>query len=331
MRYYARKIFFFILTVWAAATLNFFIPRLQGGDPALAIVQRIQGQSVAVDQRQVEAVRLMLGVPDSPLLTQYVDYMVAISQFRFGVSYSYLPYTVGHMIKDTMWWTILLVGVTQVIAFVVGTLIGTWAAYKRNGTFDSGVTLGATFIGNLPSFWLALLLIYIFAFQLGWFPDGGAYSGDAAQGWNWAFIKDVAYHAVMPCIALLFFSTIGPILGMRNTMVQTLGEEYTRMARAKGLSQARIALMYGARNAILPNITGFAIGFGALMGGAVFIENVFDYPGMGRLMLDALQNQDFPLMQAIFLLTTVGVLTANFIVDLLYGVIDPRVRRGGEE
>lgn len=329
MRYYVRKTVIFLLTIWAALTLNFIIPRLQGGDPAEAIVRRIQGQNVAIDQRQVEAIRLMLGVPDAPIWRQYINYLESILQGNFGISYSYMPYTVLHMIRETAPWTLVLVGITQILSFIIGTLIGSWAAYKRNGRFDSFVTTTSTFIGSLPSFWLALLLIYFFAFQNQWLPDGGAYSGDATPGWNLDFVRDVLYHAILPAGALMFFGTIGPIFGMRNTMVQVLGDEYTRLARAKGLSQARVALMYGARNAILPNITGFAISLGGILGGAIFIEQIFNYPGMGRLMFDALGNRDFPLMQTIFLLITVGVLTANFIVDLLYGVIDPRVRRGG--
>ncbi len=329
MRYYLRKTTVFLLTCWAAVTLNFIIPRVQGGDPGAAIVRRLQGQNQAIDPRQVEAIRLLLGVPDDPLWRQYLDYLQSILQGNFGISYSYLPYTVVHMIGETLPWTLLLAGITQVLSFIIGTLIGAWAAYRRNGPFDSVVTTSSTFIGALPSFWLALLFIYFFSFQLGWLPDGGAFSGDVTSGWNWAYIQDVAKHAILPASALMFFGTIGPIFGMRNTMVQTLGEEYIRLARAKGLSPARIALSYGARNAILPNVTGFAMGLGTLFGGSLFIETIFSYPGTGRLMIDALQNRDYPLMQTIFLLTTIGVLTANFIVDMLYPVFDPRVR-GGE-
>jgi ABC-type dipeptide/oligopeptide/nickel transport system permease component len=330
MAYFLRKIAFFLLTLWAAATLNFIIPRIQGGDPAEAIVQRITGSNQAVDPRQVEAIRLMLGVPDEPLLQQYVDYLGAILRGEFGISYSYMPYTVTHMIGEALPWTLFLVGTTQIISFVVGTLLGTWAAWRRNSNFDTVLTASASFFGTLPFYWIAMMLLYVFAFQLHWFPDGGGFSGDVNPGWNWAFIRSALYHSMLPAICLLITGPIGWIMGMRNTMVQVLGEDYTRLARAKGLKDRHIALMYGARNAILPNVTAFAISLGALVSGSIFVEQIFDYPGMGQLMFDALGNRDYPLMQAIFLFITIGVLTANFLADMFYGFIDPRVRRGGE-
>ena len=330
MIYFIRKTLFFLVTLWAAATLNFIIPRIQGGDPAQAIVQRITGSNAAVDPRQVEAIRLMLGMPDKPLLNQYFDYLNAIIHGQFGISYAYMPYTVTHMIGQALPWTLVLVGVTHILSFVIGTLIGTWAAWKRNGKFDTIVTTGSAFFGTLPFFWIAMMLVYVFAFQLKWFPDGGGFSGEVTKGWSLDFIRSATYHSLLPALCLMITGPIGWIMGMRNTMVQILGDDYTRLARAKGLSNRRIAINYGARNAILPNVTGFAISLGGLVGGSIFIEQIFDYPGMGQLMFDALGNRDFPLMQAIFLFITVGVLTANFIADLLYGVIDPRVRRGGE-
>jgi peptide/nickel transport system permease protein len=328
MVYFVRKIGFFILTLWAAITLNFIIPRIQGGDPAEAIVRRLVGQNQALDPNQVEAVRKLLGTPDDNYLVQYIDYWRTLLQGDFGVSYSYLPYTVTHMIGQALPWTIFLVGTVHVLAFVIGTLLGTWAAYRRNGAFDSFMSTFAGFFGAIPFFWVALLLLYVFAFQLGWFPDGGGYAGSTPPGWNWEFMVSALKHVALPALSMLITAPIGWILGMRNTMVQELGSDYTRLAKAKGLSDARIALMYGARNAILPNFTGFALGLGSIVGGSLIVEQIYNYPGMGRLMFESISNRDFPLMQTIFLFTTVGVLTANFLTDLLYGVIDPRVRRG---
>lgn len=329
MLYFLRRFGFFLLTLWGAVTLNFLIPRIQGGDPAEAIVRRLSGQSQAVDPRQVEAVRKLIGAPDDNLFVQYIDYLQTIVRGEFGVSYTYFPYTVNHMIAQTVPWTLFLVGTVQVLAFVVGTLLGTWAAWRRNGVFDSFVTTFSSFFGSLPYFWIALLMIYFFAFKVGWFPDGGGHAGEVNPGFNWPFIKSAAYHSFLPAMSLLITAPIGWIMGMRNTMVQVLGEDYTRLARAKGLSEGRIALWYGARNAILPNLTGFAISLGGIVGGSILVEQIFNYPGMGRLMFEALGSRDYPLMQTIFLITTVGVLTANFLVDMLYGVIDPRVRQGG--
>jgi peptide/nickel transport system permease protein len=328
MVYFLRKIGFFFLTLWAAITLNFIIPRLQGGDPAEAIVQRLTGQNQAIDPAQVEAVRRLIGAPDENYLQQYINYWETIFRGEFGISYSYMPYTVTHMIGQALPWTLLLVGTVHILSFLIGTMLGTWAAYKRNGRFDSFVSTFSGFFGAIPYFWIGLLLLYVFAFELKWFPDGGGYSGSHPPAWNWGFIGSALAHVALPAFSLLITAPIGWILGMRNTMVQELGQDYTRLARAKGLSQMRIAIMYGARNAILPNFTGFALGLGGLVGGSLLVEQIYNYPGMGRLMFESIGNRDYPLMQTIFLFTTVGVLTANFITDLLYGVIDPRVRRG---
>jgi ABC-type dipeptide/oligopeptide/nickel transport system permease component len=327
MAYFARRLGFFIATLWAAVTLNFLIPRLQPGDPADAIVRRITSKSTAVDPAQVKAVREMLGAPDQSLILQYLHYWSAIFRGDFGVSYTYFPYSVTHMIGVALPWTLVLVSVTQILSFVIGTLLGAWAAYRRNTRVDSVLTLGSTFLGSLQFFWIALLLIYVFAITLGWFPEGGGYGGGSQPGWSFPFLSDAFQHSVLPALSLLVTGPIGWIIGMRNNMVQTLGEDYARLGKAKGLRPRRIALTYGARIAILPNVTGFAIALGSILGGTVLVETIFNYPGMGRLLLEAVSNRDYPLMQALFLFTTVGVLVANFLADMLYGFLDPRVRR----
>ena len=329
MAYFARRIIFFVLTLWAAVTLNFLIPRLQPGDPAEAIVRRLAGDSRQADPAQIEAVRLMLGIEsEATLLQQYVEYLGTVVRGDFGVSSTYFPYTVTHMVGETLPWTVVLVGFTQIFGFVVGTLIGAWAAWKRNGLFDSFVSLGSTFLGTLPFFWIALMLIWLFAFEFRWLPEGGGFGGETSPGWNWAFIKDAAKHSILPAASILITAPIGWMMGMRNNMVQMLGEDYTRLARAKGLKPGRIAFWYGARVAILPNVTGFALALGGILGGTVLVESIFNYPGMGRLLYQSLQDRDYPLMQTLFLFTTFGVLLANLIADLLYGWLDPRVRRG---
>jgi ABC-type dipeptide/oligopeptide/nickel transport system permease component len=327
MRYFVSRLGFFVLTLWAAVTLNFVIPRLQPGDPAQSMVQRLAGQSEAIDPAMIKAVQIMLGLPRGTILEQYVDYLHAVVRGDFGISYTYFPYTVTHMIGEALPWTIVLVGTSHILGFVIGTLLGAAAAWKRNGKFDSIVSLGSTFIGTLPFFWIALILIYVLAFTLQWFPEAGGYSGEIEPSWTWAFFTDAVYHAILPSLSLLITAPIGWIMGMRNNMVHTLGEDYTRLAQAKGLRPRRVMLSYSARLAILPNVTGFALGFGLIIGGTLFVEMIFGYPGMGKLMFDAISNRDYPLMQTIFLFTTIGVLLANLFADILYGILDPRVRR----
>jgi peptide/nickel transport system permease protein len=272
----------------------------------------------------------MLGVPNGNLLQQYFDYLGALARLDFGLSYSYFPYSVTSLIGQAMWWTIILVGVTHTLGFVVGTLMGAMAAWKRNSLYDSIVSVGLSFVGTLPFFWIAMVLLYVFAFQLGWLPYGGGFSETSTRQLGWEYTLDIVRHSILPAMAILLTAPIGWIMGMRNNMIQTLGEDYTRLALAKGIKPWKVALKYSARNAILPNVTGFAISLGGIMGGAVFVEGLFDYPGMGRLLFDAVGNRDYPLMQAIFLITTVGVLVANLLADLMYGWLDPRVRKGGE-
>jgi len=329
LRYFVRRILFFLLTLWAAVTLNFIIPRLQPGDPAEAMIRKLAGQSQQIDPAQVAAVRTMLGTPNGSLLQQYVDYLGNIIHFNFGVSYTYFPYSVTHMIGQAFWWTVILVGVTQVIGFVAGTLLGAFAAWKRNSLFDSVVSLGLSFIGTLPFFWIAMLLLYLFAFVWHVLPSGGGYSETSTRQMSWAYIGDILNHSILPATAILITAPIGWVMGMRNNMIQNLRDDYTRLALAKGLKPWKVALMYSARNAILPNVTGFAISLGGILGGTVFIEGIFNYPGLGRLLFESVGNRDYPLMQALFLLTTVGVIVANLLADMLYGVLDPRVRKGG--
>ncbi|HET7658797.1 MAG TPA: ABC transporter permease, partial [Oryzihumus sp.] len=226
-------------------------------------------------------------------------------------------------------WTLVLVGVTQVLAFVIGVTLGAYAAWRRNTRFDSLVTLGSTFVGTLPGFWIALLLLFAFGYTLGWFPTSGGYE-DSMPGWNLGFLGDAALHSLLPAASLLVTAPIGWILGMRNTMVMNLGEDYIRLARAKGLPDRVVALRYAARNALLPSVTGFAIALGGVLGGSILVETIFDYPGMGRLMGEAVGNRDFPLLQALLLFIIVGVLVANLVADLLYGVLDPRARKAGQ-
>lgn len=231
------------------------------------------------------------------------------------------------VVGEALPWTIVLVGVTLVLSFAIGTLLGTWVAWRRGSTFDTVMTVGASFIGTLPFFWIALLLIYVFAITLGWLPASGGYSGALEPALTPAFVADAWPHFVLPAAAIMVTGPIGWLLGMRNNMVQSLGEDFARFGRAKGLSDRRLAIDYGARVAILPNVTGFALALGGLIGGTVLVEQTFNYPGTGRLLLEAVANKDFPLMQTIFLLVAVGVLLANLVADVLYGVLDPRARR----
>jgi len=326
MRYYLRKLGFFLLTLWAVVTLNFLLPRLQPGDPAEIMVQALAGKNAQLDQAQVQAMRDMLGTPTGSLLSQYGDYLGQLVRGNFGVSYTYYPFNVTEVIGQAFWWTFILVTVVQVLSFVIGVLLGAFAAWRRNTRFDTNVTLISTFLGSLQAFWIALLLIFGLGYGLGWFPTAGGYE-QSTPGFNWPFIYDAISHAFSPALTLMIVTPIGFILGMRNTMVMNLGEDYIKLAKAKGLPDRTVALHYAARNALLPSVTSFALALAGVLGGTILVETVFDYPGLGRLMGEAAGLKDYPLMQALMLLMTVATLIANLVADLLYGVLDPRARR----
>lgn len=325
MVYYLRKTGYFLLTLWAAATLNFLIPRLQPGDPAEIMVRQLGGEG-EIDPAQVAAIKAMLGYADDNIFIAYWEYLQQLFSGDLGISFTYFPYPVVEVIGQALPWTLVLVGITQVLSFIIGTLLGALAAWRRNSRFDSTISVGSTFVGNLQSVWIGLIIVFVFAYTLGWFPASGGY-GYTDPGMTPIHIADVISHGFLPALTLMITAPIAFILSMRNTMVQVLGEDYIRLASAAGLKERTLALGYAARNALLPVITGFALSLGVLMGGSILIETVFDYPGMGRLMGEATANRDFPLMQAILLATITIVLTANFIVDLLYPLIDPRARK----
>ena len=326
MKYFLRKFGFFLLTLWAVITINFLIPRMMPGDPAEIMVQNLAGKDAQLNQAQVQAMRDLLGTPDGSLLSQYWQYLGQLVHGNFGLSYNYYPFPVTQVIQQAFWWTVILVSIVQVLSFIIGVLLGAFAAWKRNSKFDTVVTIGSTFIGTLQPFWIALLLLFGLGYSLGWFPTSGGYE-ESTPGFNGAFIYDAFSHAFLPALTLMIVTPIGWVLGMRNTMIMNLSEDYIRLAKAKGLPDRVVALRYAARNSLLPSVTGFALALGGVLGGAILVETAFDYPGLGRLMGEAVAIKDYPLLQALMLLTTAAVLIANFIADLLYGVLDPRARR----
>jgi len=327
MRYLARKSGLFVLTLWAAITLNFVLPRMMPGSPVDAALAKLASSGQPITNAAREAVQVQLGVPNTSLITQYGQYLRNIAQLNFGNSYSFPGETITQTIGKALPWTLVLVGSTTVFAFVVGTLLGVYAGWRRGTAADSGVTLGATLLAAFPPFWLGLLLLYALAFTLGWFPIKGGYSPGATPNLSLTFLTDAVEHSVIPAVTLAVTALSGWVFGMRNNMINTLGEDYVTFAEANGLRPRTVALVYAARNALLPNVTAFGLSLGAVVGGSVLVEGVFSYPGLGNLLYIAVSNRDFPLMQALFLVISVSMLVAIFVVDLLYVRLDPRVLR----
>ena len=326
MKYAAQKLGLFVLTLWAAVTLNFILPRLMPGSPTDAAIAKLS-QNGPVTAATRKAIEIQLGVPDGNVLEQYLQYLKQVVTLQFGISYTFYPQPVAELVSQALPYTLILVGLVTIVAFVCGTLLGVLAAWKRGTWLDALPTLGGSFASAFPYFWTALLLLFFLGYVFKIFPTSGAYGVTNTPGLNAAFLGSAAVHAVLPAVTILITSLGGWILGMRNTMISTLGDDYVTFAEANGLKPRTVALRYAARNAILPNLTSFGLALGGVVGGSVLVETVFGYPGIGYLLLKAVTNQDYPLMQALFLMITVSVLLANFLVDILYGVLDPRTRK----
>lgn len=323
MNYLLRRLGFYLLAAWISLTLSFFIPRFAPGDPLDAILIRFQG---GLEPSALQALAGILGDPDRPLLVQYWEYLLQLSRGELGVSLTYFPAPVSGVIAEGLLWTLLLAGMAVALSFAVGTLLGVLAAWKRGGAVDSFLAPAFILIGAFPYFWLAMLLLFVLGFRLDWFPIRHAYDDHLSAGWTLSFAASVLRHAALPCATIVLTSLGGWMLGMRNTMIGVLSEDYIAMAQAKGLSSRRVMLRYAARSAILPNVTGFGMALGFVLSGSLLTEIVFSYPGQGYLLFQAVKNQDYALMQGLFLTITLAVLGANWLVDVAYIFLDPRTR-----
>jgi peptide/nickel transport system permease protein len=329
VRYLARRLGFFVLTLWAALTLNFFIPRFMPGSPLQALRDRTH------NKLSPDALQQMLTSfgfkPHQNLFVQYIDYLGNMVTGKWGVSIgATLGEPVTTLVSQALPWTLGLVGVTTIIAFVLGSLVGIVAGWRRGGRLDSILPPIFVVTSALPYFWVALLLILVFSIWTnGALPSDFNYDTSLQPEWSGTFIVSVLQHAVLPAATILITSIGGWILTMRNNMITTVAEDYVRMGRAKGLSGRRVMLDYAARNAFLPNLSGFAMSLGFVISGAILVEYVFNYPGVGYLLYNAVQNTDYPLMQALFMLFTVAVLAALLVCDLAIAWLDPRARQKG--
>ncbi|WP_114855908.1 ABC transporter permease [Brachybacterium sp. YJGR34] len=324
MRFLLKKLALYAFIAWAALTLNFLIPRLMPGDPVQVLIAASEGQ---LTPEAAEAIKAQFGITDDPLLVQYLAYLGDLARLDLGVSLSHFPVPVSDIISGAMPWTLGLVGVATVISFLLGTGLGVLLAWRR-GTWSDHVLPALTFLNAIPYFWMALILVLLLAVTLGWFPYAGGYDRTMFPELALPFIGSVLYHAALPALTIVIGSFAGWVLQMRNMTVTVLGEDYVSMAEAKGLPRRTVLFGYAARNAILPSITGFALALGAVVGGSMLTEVIFNYPGLGYTLFQAVSAQDFPLMQGLFLIISLAVIAANLIADAAYVVLDPRTRQG---
>jgi len=326
LRFLARRIGFYLVTAWAAVTINFFIPRLMPGNPLDILVARMSSQGM-LTPRAVHDLAVAFGFnTKASLLDLYFRYWGQLFRGDLGISVTYFPSSVASVIGTALPWTLALVGTATLISIVLGTFIGLLAAWRRSPGLDA-LLPSATFMQAAPYFFIGLLSIEVFSSLLKWFPVGGGFAQGMAISFTWSFISSALYHSLLPAITIIVTSMAGWMIGMRNVTVTVLDEDYILAAHAKGLKPRRVMITYAARNAILPQVASFALAMSLLVSGAILVEIVFSYPGIGYVLFQAVDNEDFPLMQAIFLIIVVTVLVANLLADLAYVLLDPRARQ----
>jgi peptide/nickel transport system permease protein len=326
VKFLLQRVAFYLFTAWAAITLNFFIPRMIPGDPVKSLLARFQGQ---MNSDAIDSLYVLFGIDkDASLWSQYADYWRQLAHGDLGLSFTAFPSPVSSVIGDALPWTVALVGITTIASFLLGTGLGVLAGWRR-GSWVDGLLPTTTFLSSVPYFWLGLLAIYLLAGPDSFFPASGGYEPGLVPAFDAYFVPSAIQHSLLPALTILVSSVSGWILSMRNMMVTVSAEDYITVAHAKGLSERRVALSYAARNALLPNVSGFALSLGFIVGGTLLVEIVFSYPGLGFLLFRAVSAKDYPLMQGIFLVITISVLVANLLADLAYLLLDPRTRKEG--
>jgi peptide/nickel transport system permease protein len=328
MRWFARRLAFYVFALWVALTINFLLPRLMPGSPIGGILQHLSPSQISANPGIIQTYQALLGGGNNSIWQDYVTYLHRIMHFNFGISTSNYPAHVSEVIGRTLPYSIFLVGIAFILAFIVGTLIGMVAAWRRGGPIDNVVVPAFLALGAFPAFFTALLGLYFFGLKLHWFPIQHAYDTSLTPGFSWAFLSSVFRHSQLPILVILLAFAGGWVLNMRAVMINTISEDYVTMAQAKGLRDRRVMTRYAGRNAILPPLNGFAPLFASAVGGLVFVEYIFSYPGAGYTLQEAVLGNDYALAQALLVVFSVCVIVANLIMDLLNLVLDPRLRTG---
>ena len=322
-RYLVVRSSYAIVTALVAITLNFLLPRIIPGNPAAVI---LFANYHYLPPGKVKLLDAEFGLTSHNLGIEYIDYLKQLFlHFNLGISFSQYPNTVAHLIETHLPWTLYLLGVSTLVSSVLGVIFGRWIGWRagsRGESVTSSVFIGLT---SLPYFWLAIIFILVFAFMIPIFPLGGSFSITVSSSDTLAFLGSIITHSLLPIITIVITTFPAFALTMRNTMVNQNKEDYLLMARAKGLPMHVIEKRYAGRNAILPVTTHIVLAFGYIVSGAFFVEVVFSYQGIGYLLYQAVTSYDYPLVDGIFLMITITVIIANFLADLLYALLDPRV------
>jgi len=325
LKYFGKKLAWFLVTFVCAFLLNFILPRLMPGDPVAVITQRVvQGmESQSGIQRVYEQYAELFGT-NKPLHEQFFLYLKNISQGNFGLSFSQYPRPVADIIQSSIWWTLCLQLPAILVGWVLGNILGALAAYLKKG-FDKVIMPISIFMSNLPAFGMAIILLVIFGVSLKWFPTSGGYGFDMLPNFSWGFIWSVIVHYQLPFWSIVLIIIGGQAIGMRSMAIYELNADYVKYSRFLGIKDKK-TVGYVFRNAMLPQVTGLALSIGTMVGGALVSEVVFSYPGLGSTILGGVMGQDYPLISATTLIITMMVLSTTFLIEILYGIIDPRIR-----
>lgn len=325
--YWVNRLLTFALTVWLAATLIWLIPRFSPVDPAEVMLSRMAAAGGTIENSEaiLDNLRRRFGL-DAPLPVQYLRYLGNLATFDLGVSTANFPTPVVTLIARALPWTLGLMTISILLTFVIGNWLGALMVWDRSPRWAKMAIPLAMIFTSIPPILSGLLLLWVFSAQLGWFPIRGAYGINVEPGWDWSFIASVITHGFLPALSIVVVTFGFWALGMRGLMISVQGEDYVKLAEAKGLRPRYILYRYMIRNAILPQITAFALKIGLLIAGQVLVERIFAYNGMGKLLYDAILDQDFPLIQGISYVIILMTALSVFLVDLIYPLVDPRVQ-----
>ena len=324
-KYFLNKLVWFLVTFVFAFLLNFILPRLMPGDPVKAIVAHLaQGMNNTSGVQAIYQQYADLFGTNKPMLTQFFLYLRNVLHGNFGFSFSQYPRTVADTLKSAVWWTVALQFPAIIVGWLIGNILGAMAAYLKKG-FDKVIMPVSIFISNFPAFGMAVILLVVFGVGLKWFPASGGYGYDMLPNLSWKFVWSVIVHYQLPFWSIVLIAIGGQAIGMRSMSIYELNADYVKYSRFLGIKDRKI-VGYVFRNAMLPQVTGLALSIGTMVGGALVAEIIFSYPGLGYTLLNAIVGQDYPLISAATLIITVMVLSANFIIEILYGIIDPRIR-----
>lgn len=325
MRWIIKRTLYAVVAIYASVTLTFFIIRLMPGNPIDAYIQQLMLEGVPYETAKKMAAALYSINLDEPLYLQYLKYLQNLLTGNLGTSIL-TGAPIIQVIAVNLPWTVFLISTSLTISFVVGVVLGIVIAYRRGGILDNSLSLIGIVMNAIPNYIVGLIFLIIFGLYVKVFPIGGAYDPSLRPGFNWPFIQSVLAHAFVPMLTYIVTSMWGWMLSMRASTISVLGQDYIVAAEARGLPKSRIALTYAGRNAILPLFTSFVIQLGYMFGGAIFIENIFRYPGIGYMLNMAISGRDYSLAQGCFLLVIIAVVIGNYIADLIYSKLDPRIK-----